>query len=90
MRIRFSRKFSKQYDKANTKIKSAFDARLKIFISNQFYPLLNNHQLTGKFAGFRSINVTGDWRAVFTEHVDENSERLIIFEVIGTHSQLYK
>lgn len=67
-----------------------FDNRLKIFLSDPFYPLLNNHQLTGKFQDSHSINVTGDWRAIFTEYIDKDGRRVIIFSVIGTHSQLYK
>ena len=89
MRLRFSRKFSKTYDKAPSKTKEAFDNRLKLFLDNPFNPQLNNHPLGGKYRGYRSINVTGDWRAIFSEFEDE-SDKTVIFEVIGTHSQLYK
>lgn len=85
MQIRFAKKFSKQYDKADHKIKTAFQNRLKLFLTNPFNPQLKNHALTGNFSGFRSINVTGDWRAIYSE---KNS--MVIFEVLGTHSQLYK
>ena len=85
MQIRFNRKFSKQYDKADKKTKAAFDKRIKLFLQDPFYPQLNNHQLSGKFKGYRSINVTGDWRAIYSEF-----NGIIIFEMLGTHSQLYK
>ena len=90
MRVRFSGKFSKTYDKAPYKIRDAFDTRLKLFLENPYHPQLNNHPLGGKYRGYRSINVTGDWRAIFSQHEEDNNGIVTIFEVIGTHSQLYK
>ena len=89
MRIRLSKRFDKQYNKASAKIKTAFDNRLQIFFENPFNPILSNHQLTGKYLGYRSINVTGDWRAIYYER-KFSGEMVAIFEVLGTHSQLYK
>lgn len=82
----FSRQFEKAFKKAPYKIQVAFRDRFKIFVKDKFHPLLNNHSLIGKFKGCRSINVTGDWRAIFKEF---DSGNLVYFEVIGTHSQLY-
>jgi addiction module RelE/StbE family toxin len=87
MEVKFSKKFSKLYDKAPKKIQIAFDAKLELFLKNKFHPLLNNHTLTGKYRNCRSINITGNWRAIFREF---DSGELIYFEVIGTHSQLYR
>jgi len=85
--IKFSKKFSKQYDKAPRKIKEAFDQRLALFLEDRFRPLLNNHPLKGMYRNCRSINVTGDWRAIFREL---NSGKIIYFDTLGTHSRLYK
>jgi len=85
MQTNFSKTFNKQYDKASRKIKSAFDKKLIIFLANPSHPQLKNHPLSGKYKGYRSINVTGDWRAIYSE-----SKSSIIFELLGTHSQLYK
>lgn len=90
MLVKFSKKFSKQYEKSDKKVKSAFDNKLTVFLQNPFDSLLNNHQLVGKFISFRSINITGDWRALYSEYVDDEGSKIIIFEVLGTHSQLYK
>lgn len=90
MPARFSRKFSKQYDKADSKIKKAFDKRLKIFLQDSFSPVLNNHGLTGQYASYRSINVTGDWRAIFCEQKEAGGTKIVTFVALGTHSQLYK
>ncbi|MBI2309714.1 type II toxin-antitoxin system mRNA interferase toxin, RelE/StbE family [Candidatus Collierbacteria bacterium] len=86
MKAKFSRTFGKQYAKAPSKIKSAFNKRLEQFLRNQFHPLLNNHALIGKYFGCRSINISGDWRAIFREI----SSGIAYFEVLGTHSQLYR
>ncbi len=65
MKIKFSKRFARQYNKSSKQIKRAFDERLQLFITNQFDPLLNNHLLKGNFLGYRSINITGDWRALY-------------------------
>ncbi len=85
MEIKYNPQFRKQYIKSNKKLKSAFNSRLKLFMQNPYHPLLRNHTLTGEYKGLRSINITGDWRAIFSD----NSET-ITFEALGTHSQLYK
>ena len=87
MEIKFTSRFAKQYKKAPFEIKASFDKRLDIFLQNKFNSLLNNHSLSGKYKGWRSVNITGDWRAIFREF--ENGE-IIYFDIIGTHSQLYK
>lgn len=90
MYIRLGKKLTKQLSKIPTNIRKAFDNRLALFLSEPLHPQLHNHQLTGNYKGFRSINITGDWRAVFIEQIDEKGNLIVIFEVLGTHSQLYK
>ena len=87
MQIRFNRQFSKQYNKSPSKIKQAFKKRLKLFLKDPFTNILNNHPLKGKFKGVRSINITGNWRAIYREY---QSKDLVIFVSLGTHSQLYR
>lgn len=89
-KINYSRHFQKQLEKYPLKIKVAFRARREIFEEDPFPPLLNNHLLTGRFVGYRSININGDWRAIYLEHRNEKGEKVLIFEGIGTHSQLYR
>lgn len=84
-RIDYSKTFDKQLKKAPLSIKISFRQRLELFITNPFHPQLNNHSLTGKYKSYRSINITGDWRAIYSENSD-----VIIFELLGTHSQLYR
>ena len=87
MRVVYSKKFLKQIEKSPNNIIDAFQKRLELFANNKFHPLLKNHALVGKYSNYRSINITGDWRAVFKE---EDSGKVICFVILGTHSQLYK
>jgi len=86
VKIEFHRTFKKRYRKISFKIARQFDARLRIFEVSLFHPLLNNHQLSGDREGQWSINVTGDWRAIYILE----DEQTIIFIDIATHSELYK
>lgn len=85
-RIDYSKTFIKQLNKAPLKIKIAFKKKLLLFVRNPFNSQLRNHGLTGKLSGLRSINVTGDWRAIFLE---VEGGAIIKFVLLGTHSQLY-
>lgn len=88
-RIDFSTKFLKQYKKIPIETKRAWIKRFALFSQDPSNQQLNNHPLTGKLKGFRSINITGDWRAIYSER--RNGDKIIIiFEALGTHSQLYK
>lgn len=85
--IDYSRYFDREFKKVPLKIKVAFRKRLELFIQDQFHSILNNHSLKGRLSGYRSINITGNWRAIYS--VDKNGKK-VIFEILGTHSQLYK
>ena len=85
MNVFTSRKFEKMFKKCSPEIRKKFIDRLKIFKGNKQNPVLNNHQLSGILVGLRSINVSGDYRAIFEEKAED-----IIFIAIGKHSQLYK
>lgn len=90
IRADYSRVFTKQLKKAPIKIKEAFRKRRALFFENPFNPQLNNHQLAGEYKGHRSINITGDWRAIFTETLNEEGNKTIVFKFIGTHNRLYR
>ena len=85
MQIELHRGFTKGYVKLPKKIQEKFKERRNLFIENKFHPLLNNHSVEKVFPGCRSINVTGDYRAIFKEI----SEETVIFMLIGTHSEFY-
>lgn len=86
MKIKFHRYFTKRYKKLSPGIRRQFEKRLFIFEENLFHPQLNNHPLTGDRRGQWSINVTGDWRAIYV-FKDKDT---IVFIDIDTHSNLYR
>lgn len=86
MIAQFHKNFEKQYKKLPSKQKERFKEKIAIFLRDEFNPILNNHPLKGKYNGYRSINVTGDLRAIYKR---ESGER-IIFVTIDKHSNLYK
>lgn len=87
IKISYLNRFIKDFKSAPFKIRVVFKERLGIFIKDKFNPLLNNHKLNGRLKNYRSINVTGDWRAIFSEN---SKDEEIIFHLMGTHDKLYK
>ncbi len=85
MIITFAKSFEKQFKKLAKKRKQIFKERLVTFEDDIFNKILNNHKLTGGWAGHRSINITGNYRAIYRE-----DNHAVIFVAIGTHSQLYR
>jgi len=67
MRIDLHRSFLKDFKKLPTKIRDQFVERKNLFLAIPFHPLLNNHSVEKRFPGCRSINVTGDYRAIFKD-----------------------
>lgn len=85
MTIRYLPKFKKQYKKLPKKIQDQFDEKIKLFAADQTLPVLKVHPLKGNFAGYWSMNVNGDIRALYVM----DGDTIVIFALIGTHSQLY-
>jgi addiction module RelE/StbE family toxin len=85
MIIDYHKKFLKIFDKLPEKIKDKFYQRLRLFSQEPFHPLLNNHPVDSAYPGWRSINITGDYRALY----ELKADNLIEFMNIGTHSELY-
>ena len=85
MKIIVHKRFEKQYAKLRPSEKEKFKTRRNAFLRDPFDPVLNNHALEGKYAGCRSINISGDLRTVYMR-IDNNT---VLFVTIGSHSQLY-
>jgi len=85
MNLVFHRQFRRQAEKLSSKQRQRVKERVHLFLDNPFHPTLNNHALKGKYLDYRSINSTGDLRAVYkSAHEDE-----YIFVALDTHSNLY-
>lgn len=80
-----SARFRKQWKHISKGIRDEAVVRLEVLQANEFYSVLNNHKLSGKYAEYRSINITGDIRVAYKRVPDG----FYLF-AIGTHSELYK
>lgn len=84
MVITYHKDYIKDSKRLTVRQKEKLIKRLKLFSQDEFNPALNNHSLRGEYQGYRSINITGDLRAIY-KRTDEN----IFFVAIDSHSNLY-
>ena len=77
-------RFKNKFKKLSPKIQEQFFERAEIFKNDRFNSILSNHSVNKVYPGCRSINVNGDYRALYYEQDD-----IAIFINIGTHSELY-
>ncbi len=84
MQVFFKKYFEKRLKKLPIPVREQFEERLALFLIDPFHPQLRNHSLQGEYGGYRSINITGDIRAILYL----GNER-IEFVDIGSHSELY-
>jgi addiction module RelE/StbE family toxin len=84
MIVIYHKLFQKQFKKLDPKLQQQFQERIKLFIDNRHDKFLNNHSVGAKYPSCRSINITGDYRAIYSE-----AGNTATFLMIGTHSQLY-
>lgn len=84
MQIGYKKRFQKNFLKLPPKLQNLFYEKLEIFIGDKFDGRLNNHSVSKAFPGCRSINITGDYRAIFYQDGES-----VIFITIDTHSELY-
>ncbi len=85
MIVKYLPRFQKQYKKLPQKIQQQFDERLLLLRIDPNAPMLRIHPLKGKYTGYWSMNISGDIRALYILR----GETIIIFALIGSHSQLY-
>lgn len=88
MIVKYTDNFLKQLKKSDVRIRKAFKQHLLLFVKDPNDLELNNHHLEREYVGFRSIDITADYRAVFKE-VTQEDDTYIYFTSFGTHSQLY-
>lgn len=85
MIVIYSKKFQREYKKLPPKLQKQFKQRRNLFLANAFDLILNNHPLHDPYTDCRSINVTGDYRAIF--YIE--NQNVIHFIAIGTHHNLF-
>jgi addiction module RelE/StbE family toxin len=85
MKVYFKKRFKKQYEKLHAEQRKKCDQRVMLFIKDPYNSLLNNHALDGEYKKYRSIDITGDIRALY-EPIAKNTAYFIL---VDTHSNLY-
>ncbi len=80
--------FITHYKKVEVRIAKAVDQKLQIFAKNPYDYGLRNHPLRDEWGGYRSIDITNDYRAIYKE-VYEGEEINAYFVALGTHKELY-
>jgi addiction module RelE/StbE family toxin len=86
MQVQFHKRFDKMASKLPPKVKQKMIERITLFVSDPLDPVLRSHALHTPYKGSYSIDITGDYRAIY-QLVDA---RTALFTHIGTHSQLYR
>lgn len=76
--------FLKELKKLSKQKQLQFTERLDLFLEDRSHAILGVHPLHGRLAGLKSMNVSGDLRALFEER-----SKTITFYKIGTHHQLF-
>lgn len=80
--------FLKKLKKVDVKIRKSFKERIILFSKNPTNPELNNHALKEQYEGYKSIDITVDYRAIY-EEVKIGGEKVAYFVILGTHEELY-
>lgn len=86
MIIIFHRRFDKMASKLPPKLKRKMVERITLFSEDPLNEVLRGHALNTPYKSSYSIDITGDYRAIY-ELIDNQTA---LFTHIGTHSQLYK
>jgi len=86
MKLVFDRRFDKMAAKLPPKVKDQLAERIVLFAKDPLDPILRNHALSTPYNGSYSINITGNYRAIY--HLVD--DKTALFTHVGTHSQLYR
>lgn len=89
MKVQYDPRVIEKLKKVNVRIRNSFKERLRQFEKNPNAPQLNNHALKKKFLGFRSIDITANYRAVY-EELRQGKSTIAYFVLLGTHKELYR
>lgn len=77
MKVFYDPAFLDKFKKVDVRIRKSVKEKILIF------PLKREYQ------GYRSIDITEDYRALYKE-VQQEDERIAYFVLLGTHDQLYR
>jgi len=89
MIVKYSPSFLKTFKKVDVRIRKSFKEKILIFTKDPLDLRLDNHELKKEWQGYRSIDITSDYRAVYKETQIED-ETVAYFVALGTHKELYQ
>lgn len=89
MKIRLAPKLVKKLKKQDVRIRNRFKNAIQLFSKDPDDSQLDNHKLQREWEGFRSIDITSDWRAIF-EYKRAGEDIVAYFIDVGTHKDLYQ
>lgn len=89
MNVQYDPDLLKKLKKVDVRIRKNFFEKITLFETNHQNPVLNNHALKREYLGYRSIDVTADWRAIYEEVPTSEGAPFAYFIIIGTHDELY-
>ena len=88
MNVVYDSEFLKKIKKVNVRIRKSVKERIDLFSNEPMNPQLDNHLLKREWEGYRSIDITADYRAIYKE-VQMAGETVAYFVALGTHEELY-
>lgn len=86
MNVIFHKRFDKMAGKLAPRVKQKMVERIPLFVKDPLDPQLRVHALYTPYKGSFSVDITGDYRAIY-ELIDDETA---LFTHVGTHSQLYR
>ncbi len=86
MNVVFHKTFQKMFKKLPTKVQEKVGVRIELFVNDPLNGQLRNHSINVPYKDSRSIDITGDYRAIY-KLVDKETA---LFTHVGTHNQLYR
>ncbi|MHB1864966.1 MAG: type II toxin-antitoxin system RelE/ParE family toxin [Candidatus Saccharimonadales bacterium] len=86
MNVVFHKNFQKMFKRLPKKIQGRVGERIELFANDPLDSQLRNHSINVPYKDSRSIDITGDYRAIY-KLVDKETA---LFTHVGTHSQLYR
>lgn len=87
MKIKYHKRFEKQFKKLLEKDKQKIIKTIEKFINDPGDKNLRNHALKGFLLGKRSISAGPDFRIIFEEF---SNYTFVVFLDLGKHNRVYK
>lgn len=89
MNVVYDPEFFKKLKKVDVRIRKSVKERILLFSNDPMNPQLDNHLLKREWEGYRSIDITAKYRAIYKE-VQIVSVIVAYFVALGTHKELYQ